>query len=102
MDKNKILAAAQNNKERGNEYETKKTVKSLLYGLVSILFMSALFILIEYYTTKKVSMSLIALNTTEWSACSLSFGIHSRKVLPIIFGCICSLVTLILIITMVV
>ena len=102
MEKNKILAAAQNNKERGNEYETKKTVKSLLYGLESILFMSALFIIIEYYTTKKVSMSLISLNTTEWSVGSLSIGIPFRKVLPIIFGCICSLVTLILIVTMVV
>ena len=87
MEKHNILEAAQNNKNRGKEYESKESVKSSLLGsAIAIIVGTALF-LIEYFVKDSVNVSLIAVGITAACVQSLYEGIKTKKTYLIIIGC---------------
>ena len=92
MEKNLILEAARKNKNRGQEYENKESVRSnLLSSLIAIMIGIALF-LVEYFVKHSINVSLIVVGMTAACVQSLYEGIKTKKVYLIIIGCVESII----------
>lgn len=92
MEKNQILEAARKNKNRGQEYENKESVRSnLLSSLIALMIGIALF-LIEYFVKHSINVSLIAVGMTAACVQALYEGIKTKKVYLIIIGCVESII----------
>lgn len=94
MDKNKILEAARNNKNRGQEYENRESVRSNLLGSAVAIVLGVILFLIEYFANDSVNVSLIAIGMTAACVQSLYDGIRNKKVYLIIIGCVESLIVI--------
>ena len=94
MEKNLILEAARKNKNRGQEYENKESVRSnLLSSLIAIMIGIALF-LVEYFVKHSINVSLIVVGMTAACVQSLYEGIKTKKVYLIIIGCVESIIVI--------
>ena len=79
MDKEKILAAARNEKYRGKEFENEETARSgLLGGAIALLVGVALFLL-EYFLKDSVNVDLIAVGMTAAGVDSFYEGIRLKR-----------------------
>ena len=86
MDKEKILAAARSDKNRGKEFENKQSVRgSLLSALFAILLGIVLFF-VEYFCRGTFNLGLIAVGTTALGVQYLFEGITVRKIRMVIAG----------------
>ena len=94
MEKNLILEAARKNKNRGQEYENKESVRSnLLSSLIAIMIGIAL-VLVEYFVKQSINVSLIVVGMTAACVQSLYEGIKTKKVYLIIIGCVESIIVI--------
>lgn len=91
MDKEQILAAARNNKSRGQEYENREYMRgSLLSVFVTLLVGSCLFLL-ELIVNKSINVGLIALAMTTAAVDSLYEGIKLKRRHMTVVGILLSL-----------
>ncbi len=88
MDSKTILEAARNNKVRGQEYETKASVKSNLLGSAVAIVVGIILFWIEYFIKDSANISLIAVGMTAACVQSLYEGIKLRKAYLMVIGCI--------------
>lgn len=94
MEKNKILEAARNNKNKGQEYENKESVRSSLFGAAASIVVGIILFLVEYFVKDSVNISLIAVGMTMVSVQSLYEGIKNKKIYLIILGIIQALIVI--------
>lgn len=86
MEKNKILEAARNNKKKGNEYESRESVRSSLLGAAIAIIVGVVLFLIEYFVKGSINVSLITVAMTAACVQSLYGGIKNKKTHLIIIG----------------
>lgn len=94
MDSQKILEAAQKNKSRGAEYETKESVKSYLFGFIVTIVVNIMLFIIECINGT-INLSLIILGGTMLSTTFLCEGIKTKKLGYILIGAFATVVTVI-------
>lgn len=91
IDKEKVLAAARNDKYRGQEYENKETMRSSLVScLITLIIGSGLFLL-EYFVKDSVNVGLIAVGLTFAGVDSLYEGVKLKRLHMTILGAFMSL-----------
>lgn len=88
MEKNKILEAARNNKNKAHEYENKESVRSNLLGSAVSIIVGVILFLIEYIVKGTVNVSLIAVGMVAACVQSLYEGIKTKKIYLIVIGCV--------------
>ena len=98
MDKNKILEAARNNGDRGNEYEYNISDRASILTLISITLVVLILSIIEYFSRGLVNLGFIIIGATTIATDTLYKGIVYKKMWRIFVGAILTLITLILII----
>ena len=79
MDKEKILAAARNDKRRGQEYENKESIRGSLLGELITLIIGVGLFLLEYYVKNSINFGLIAVVFTASGVDALYEGIRLKK-----------------------
>lgn len=79
MDKERILAAARNDKHRGQEYENKESIRGILLGELITLIIGVGLFLLEYYMKNSINIGLIAVVLTAAGVDSLYEGIKLKK-----------------------
>lgn len=79
MDKDKILAAARNEKHRGKEFENKETTRSGLLGSAIAMFVGLVLFLLEYFLKNSVNIGLIAVGMTATGVDALYEGIKLKR-----------------------
>ena len=102
MYKKKILEAARNNGDRGNEYELKENIRSSMVSTVVMLVVGMFLFAVEYYAKGVLNVSLIILGVTVIGTDMLYRGIAFKKIWRIILGATLTLIALIMIIARVV
>ena len=88
MDKEKILAAARNEKYRGREFENKETTRSGLLGSAIALLVGIVLFLLEYFVNDSVNVGLIAVGMTAAGVDSFYEGIKLKRHYMTIIGII--------------
>lgn len=91
MDKEKILAAARNDKYRGQEYENKESTRGSLLSVFVTLIVGSLLFLLEFLVNKSINLGLIALVFTTAGVDSLYEGIKLKRHHATIVGILMSL-----------
>lgn len=86
MDKEKILAAAQNNKNRGMEYESKTTIHSSFLGMLVATLVGLGLFLLEYFANGVANLELIAVGFTMIGVQALCEGKKLEKGYLIVIG----------------
>lgn len=86
MDKEKILAAARNDKYRGQEYENKETMRSSMLSCFVALIVGVVLYLLEYFIKGSTNVGLIAVGLTFAGVDSLYEGIKLKKLHMTIIG----------------
>ena len=86
MEKDKILAAARNEKHRGKEFENKETTRSGLLGSAIALLVGIVLFLLEYFVKDSVNVGLLAVGMTAVSVDSLYEGIKLKRHYKTAFG----------------
>ena len=95
MDKERILAAARNDKYRGQEYENEETSRaSLLSVFISLTVGIGLFLL-EFFVKKTINIGLLAVGLTTAGVDSLYEGIKLNRRHITIMGIIMSLLAIV-------
>lgn len=79
MDKKTILEAARNNADRGNEYESKESVRASLISAVAMLTVGMLLFVVEYFIKGLLNVSLIIVGVSAIAADMLYKGIAFKK-----------------------
>ena len=79
MDKNSILAAAQADKYRGQEYERNESIRSNLLSSAIALTVGAILFLLEVFVFKRWNLSLIIVILSFAGVDSLYEGIKFRR-----------------------
>lgn len=79
MDKEKILAAARNEKHRGKEFENKETTRSGLLGSAIAMLVGLVLFLLEYFLKDSVNIGLIAVGMTATGVDALYEGIKLKR-----------------------
>lgn len=98
MDKEKILAAARNEKSKGKEYENKQATRSSLLGSAIAVLVGISLFLLEYFIKDSVNVGLIAVGMSAVGAQSLFEGIKVKKPFLIVSGFIQSVIALLAIV----
>lgn len=88
MDKERILAAARNEKYRGQEYENKECARSSMLSILVALIVGFVLFLLEYFIKGTVNTGLIAVGLTAAGVDSLYEGVKLNKVYLKIAGAI--------------
>lgn len=91
MDKEKILAAARNDKYRGQEYENRESTRGSLLSVFITLIVGTSLFLLEYCVNKSINVGLIALGLTSAGVDSLYEGIKLKRHHMTIVGILMSL-----------
>lgn len=86
MDKENILAAARNQKERGREYETKEAMRSNLLSYAATLLLGMILFVVEYFAKGTVHWGMIALGLVAVGVDTLYVGIRLKKPIKIALG----------------
>ena len=94
MDKDKILAAARNEKHRGKEFENKETTRSGLLGSAIAMFVGLALFLLEYFLKDSVNIGLIAVGMTATGVDALYEGIKLKRYYMTVIGIIQILIAL--------
>ena len=92
MENNKILEAARKNKNRGQEYENKETMRGNLLGSAVAIVVGLILFLIEYFLKDSINVSLIAVGMTAACVQYLYEGIKNKKTHLVIIGCVDALI----------
>ena len=79
MDKDKILAAARNEKHRGKEFENKETTRSGLLGSAIALLVGIVLFLLEYFVKDSVNVGLIAVGMTAAGVDAFYEGLKLKR-----------------------
>lgn len=94
MEKDKILAAARTDKNKGKEYEHKQSIRGSLLSVACAVFVGIGLFLLEYLVKGTLNFGLIAVGMTAGGAQYLYEGITVKKVSLIVIGAIHSIVAL--------
>ena len=89
-----ILLAAQKEKNRGQEYESKASVKSSLLGSAVAVLVGVVLFMLEYLIKDSVNVGLIAVGMTASGVQSLVEGIKVKKTYLIVIGSVQLLIAL--------
>lgn len=95
MEKNRILEAARKNKNRGQEYENKESVRSDLLAFLIAIMIGIVLFLVEYFVKHSINISLIVVAMTAACVQALYEGIKMKKVYLIIIGCVESIIVVV-------
>ena len=96
MDKEKILEAARE-ANRGEEFETKMSVRGHLWGIVVSLIVGVGLFLFEYFKNGTRNTSIIAVLFTISGVSSLYEGIKTHRPVVIVSGCLSSIAAILMI-----
>ena len=102
MDNKSILAAAQKNKDKGNEYELKQNIKAFLICTISMLVLIIILFLIDYFVKGVFNVSLIIIAIIAVGTYTLSQGIYFKRIWKIILGAVFCSIALLMILARVV
>ena len=94
MDREKILAAARNEKYRGKEFENKETTRSGLLGSAIAMLVGLVLFLLEYFLKNSVNIGLIAVGMTATGVDALYEGIKLKRYYMTVIGIIQILIAL--------
>ena len=86
MDKDKILAAARNEKHKGKEFENKESARSSLLSSAIALFVGFALFLLEYFVKGSVNIGLIAIAMTAAGVDTLYAGIKLKRPYKTVIG----------------
>ena len=101
MDNEKILAAAREEKNRGQEYEYKELTRSSLLGLIVALLVGIFLFIVKYIATDSISVELIAVGMTAFGVQSFYESIKVKKTYLSIVGIIQIIIALFVILVFV-
>lgn len=94
MDKDKILAAARDDKHRGGEFENKETARSGLLSSAIALLVGVVLFLLEYFINGTVNVGLIAVGMTAAGVDSIYEGIKLKRNYMTVIGIVQLLVAI--------
>ena len=86
MDKENILAAARNQKERGKEYEHKEEMRSSALGYAITLTLGFILAIVEYLTQGSIHLGMLSLGAVSVGVDALYLGLKMKKYGKAVFG----------------
>ena len=95
MEKEEILAAAAQLKNKGEEYESKVISRGSIYGSVAAGILGFLLCLFESFVSRRVNMGIIAVGLIASAVQFLYEGIKIKKKFFIAIGIFQSIITLV-------
>ena len=94
MDKDKILAAARDDKHRGEEFENKETARSGLLSSAIALLVGVVLFQLEYFINGTVNVGQIAVGMTAAGVDSIYEGIKLKRNYMTVIGIVQLLVAI--------
>lgn len=88
MERNEILAAAQQEKVKGEEYENHQALKSGAWNAFFAVILAGVLILVEYVIKNTINLPLMVLLFGVTGTSNLWNGKKFKKIIPFLFGCV--------------
>lgn len=95
MDKEKILAAAKNEKRKGHEFEDKVMFRGDTWAVIFTCLISLILLGIEYFSKGTLNTGIITVSMTTVAVENLHTGFKLKKKLYSVSGIICLLMAFI-------
>ena len=98
MDKDAILKAAQNEKNKGKEFENREGIRSAALGMAVSCFMTFLLLLLQYFVKGTVNAGFLAIGVSAGAAQYMYEGIKTKKKASLIIGIVASVLAVLFIV----
>ncbi len=90
MDRDAILKAAQNEKNKGKEFENREGIRSAALGMAVSCFITFLLLLLQYFVKGTVNAGFLVIGVSAGAAQFLYEGIKTKKKASLIIGIVAS------------